>query len=64
MIIRLFSSKITLKNLQNQLPKEFVRCHRTVIVNMNKVMRLTNKDYHSFRQFYLSCVGKLFGACS
>ena len=25
-------------------PNEFVRCHRTVIVNMNKVMRLTNKD--------------------
>ena len=39
-----FRQKITLKNLQNQLPKEFVRCHRTVIVNMNKVMRLTNKD--------------------
>ena len=39
-----FRQKITLQNLQNQLPKEFVRCHRTVIVNMNKVMRLTNKD--------------------
>ena len=39
-----YRQKITLRNLQNQLPKEFVRCHRTVIVNMNKVMRLTNKD--------------------
>ena len=39
-----YHQKITLKNLQNQLPKEFVRCHRTIIVNMNKVMRLTNKD--------------------
>lgn len=39
-----YHQKITLKNLQNQLPKEFVRCHRTIIVNMNKVMRLTSKD--------------------
>ena len=35
-----FRQKITLKNLQNQLPKEFVRCHRTVIVNMNKVREI------------------------
>ena len=39
-----YRQKITLRNLQNQLPKEFVRCHRTIIVNMNKVMRLTSKD--------------------
>lgn len=40
----LYRQKITLRNLQDQLPEEFVRCHRTIIVNMNKVMRLTSKD--------------------
>lgn len=39
-----YHQKITLKNLHSRLPGEFVRCHRTVIVNINKVMRLTNKD--------------------
>lgn len=39
-----YRQKITLRNLQNQLPKEFVRCHRTVIININKVMKLTCKD--------------------
>ncbi len=39
-----YRQKITLRNLQNQLPKEFVRCHRTIIININKVMKLTCKD--------------------
>lgn len=39
-----YRQKITLKKLQSQLPEEFVRCHRTMIVNMNKVIRLTRKD--------------------
>lgn len=39
-----YRQKITLKNLQNQLPKEFVRCHRTTIININKAMKLTCKD--------------------
>lgn len=39
-----FHQKITLKNLQNQLPDEFVRCHRTTIININKAIRLTCKD--------------------
>lgn len=39
-----YRQKITLRNLQNQLPKQFVRCHRTIIVNINKVMKLTCKD--------------------
>lgn len=39
-----YRQKITLKNLQNQLPKEFVRCHRTIIININKAMKLTCKD--------------------
>ncbi len=39
-----YRQKITLKNLQNQLPEEFVRCHRTIIININKVMKLTCKD--------------------
>lgn len=39
-----YRQKITLKNLQNELPKEFVRCHRTIIININKAMKLTCKD--------------------
>ena len=39
-----YRQKITLKNLQNQLPKEFVRCHRTIIININKAIKLTCKD--------------------
>ena len=39
-----YRQKITLKNLQNQLPDEFVRCHRTIIININKAIRLTCKD--------------------
>ena len=39
-----YRQKITLKALEQQLPKQFIRCHRTVIVNINKVMKLTNTD--------------------
>lgn len=39
-----YRQKVTLKSLQNQLPKDFVRCHRTIIVNINKAIRLTCKD--------------------
>lgn len=39
-----YRQKITLKNLQNQLPDEFVRCHRTIIININKAIKLTCKD--------------------
>lgn len=39
-----FSQKIAMKDLQQQLPDEFVRCHRGVIVNMNKVMSVTCRD--------------------
>lgn len=39
-----YRQKITLRDLQDQLPEEFVRCHRTIIININKVMKLTHKD--------------------
>lgn len=39
-----YRQKIALKNLLPQLPSEFIRCHRTVIININKVMTLTNKE--------------------
>lgn len=39
-----YRRKITLKNLEQQLPKEFIRCHRTVIININKVMKLTRTE--------------------
>lgn len=41
---RSYRHKTTLKALQQQLPQEFVKCHRTVIVNMNKVMKVTCTD--------------------
>lgn len=62
-----YRQKITLKNLQNQLPKQFVRCHRTIIINMNKVMKLTCKDVTLFdnsvypvSESYLENVRKAF----
>lgn len=39
-----YRQKVTLKNLLQQLPSEFIRCHRTVIININKVMTLTSKE--------------------
>lgn len=39
-----FVQKITMKSLQQQLPDEFVRCHRGIIVNMDKVMSVTCRD--------------------
>ncbi len=39
-----YRQKISLRDLQDQLPEEFVRCHRTIIININKVMKLTHKD--------------------
>lgn len=39
-----YRQKIALKNLLPQLPSEFIRCHRTVIITINKVMTLTNKE--------------------
>lgn len=39
-----YRQKIALKNLLQQLPSEFIRCHRTVIININKVMTLTNTE--------------------
>lgn len=42
--VKSYRQKIALKNLLQQLPSEFIRCHRTVIININKVMTLTNKE--------------------
>lgn len=39
-----YRRKITLKTLEQQLPKEFIRCHRTIIININKVMKLTRTE--------------------
>ncbi len=39
-ICKTYRQKITLKALEQRLPAEFVRCHRTVIININKVMKL------------------------
>ena len=62
-----YRQKITLKNLQSQLPKEFVRCHRTIIININKAMRLTCKDItlsgnsiYPVSESYLEYVRKAF----
>ncbi len=65
---RVYRQKITLKALEQQLPKEFVRCHRTVIVNINKVMRLAGTELalsdHSVypvSESYLKSVRDAFG---
>lgn len=39
-----YRRKITLKALEQQLPKQFMRCHRTIIININKVMKLTRTE--------------------
>lgn len=39
-----FVQKITMKSLQQQLPDEFVRCHRGIIINMGKVITVTCRD--------------------
>ena len=64
-----YRQKITLKNLQNELPKEFVRCHRTIIININKAMKLTCKDItltdnsvYPVSESYLEHVRKAFSA--
>ncbi|MDY2588694.1 MAG: LytTR family DNA-binding domain-containing protein [Agathobacter sp.] len=39
-----YRQKITLKSLEQQLPREFIRCHRSIIVNINKIITLTSKE--------------------
>lgn len=62
-----YRQKITIKNLQNQLPEEFVRCHRTTIININKAIKLTCKDItlsdnsvYPVSESYLSLVREAF----
>ncbi len=62
-----YRQKITIKSLEKQLPKEFVRCHRTIIININKVIKLTNRDVtlidnstYPISESYLKSVRKAF----
>ncbi len=63
-----YQQKITLKALEQRLPQEFVRCHRTVIVNINKAMRLTRTEVtlsdgssYPVSESYLNSVRDAFG---
>ncbi len=42
--LKAYRQKIALKTLLQQLPSEFIRCHRTIIININKVITLTSKE--------------------
>lgn len=42
--LKSYRQKIALKTLLQQLPGEFIQCHRTIIININKVMTLTGKE--------------------
>ncbi len=62
-----YRHKITLKALEQTLPKEFIRCHRTIIINMNKVLRLTcteitlsDKSVYPVSESYLKNVKNAF----
>lgn len=55
----------TLKNMEAQLPYSFVRCHRSVIVNMNKIALMQKVNAHlviklSHPQFQVITVSKTY----
>lgn len=41
-----YRQKIPLKVLKQLLPEDFVQCHRTLIVNINHVVKLNGKNLH------------------
>lgn len=41
-----YRQKISLKVLKQLLPEDFVQCHRTLIVNINHVVKLDGKNLH------------------
>ena len=45
-----YRQKISLKILKQLLPEDFVQCHRTVIVNINHVVKLSGKNLYLTNQ--------------
>lgn len=45
-----YRQKISLKVLKQLLPEDFVQCHRTLIVNINHVVKLDGKNLHLTNQ--------------
>ena len=39
-----FRQRISVKELESQLPEEFIRCHRSVIINANKIISITKTE--------------------
>lgn len=47
---QVFRQKISLKVLKPLLPEDFVQCHRTLIVNINHIVKLDGKNLHLTNQ--------------
>lgn len=65
-----FRQKISLKTLRQQLPENFVQCHRTLIVNINHVTKLdgknlylTNQTVYPISKPYMDSVQNAFMNC-
>ena len=39
-----FRQRISIRELESQLPEEFVRCHRSVIINAGKIISMTKTE--------------------
>lgn len=42
--LKLFRQRISIRDLEAQLPEEFIRCHRSVIINANKIISITKTE--------------------
>lgn len=67
----IYRQKIPLKLLKQLLPEDFVQCHRTVIVNINHVLKLdgktlylTNHTIYPISKQYMETVQNSFINCS
>ena len=61
----LFAERTTLQNIEKQLPKQFLRCHKSCIVNINhiislsgSIMKLTNKQTQHVGRLYQESLKK------
>lgn len=39
-----FQQRISIKDLESRLPEEFIRCHRSVIINASKIISMTKTE--------------------
>ena len=66
-----YQQKISLKILKQLLPEDFVQCHRTVIVNINHVVKLcgknlylTNQTIYPISKQYMESIQNAFMNCT